>query len=578
VTGRRWSLTAGVALMCALLAVVWLAWRGGGAGLSSGGGSVEPRTLTATLRSEPATFNRYSGIAYPTHLVTYLTHARLVRINRLTQDVEPWLAERWTTDDGRRYVLQLREGVRFSDGHPFTAADVVFSFDAVYHASTASPLADALKVSGQPLRVRALGDLEVSIEFPAPYGPGLRMLDALPIYPKHRLRAALEAGTLAGAWGPTTPPEEMAGLGPFVLASYEPGQRLVFSRNPYYWRQDGGGEPLPALDRLVLEIVPDQNAELLRLQAGHVDLVQNELRPEDYLPLKREADAGRIRLLDVGSSLDTHLLWFNLAAQRADARPWLRRAELRQAISLAVDREAFIRTVYLGAAEPAWGPMTRANTDWYVPDAWEVSHDLAQARALLAGLGLRDRDGDGMLDDQAGSPARFTLLVQKGVTASERGAAVIRDDLARVGVGVDVVALDLGAIMGRWSQRDYDAIYHYFTATDTDPAGNLDFWLSSGSAHLWNPRQPQPATPWERRIDQLMHQQMVTLDREARHRLFADVQRVFAEQIPVLAFAAPRVFVATGARVGGATPAVQRPQLLWNADLLDVVSPGAARR
>jgi peptide/nickel transport system substrate-binding protein len=578
VTSRRASLLGALGLLGALLAVGWWTWSARHEGRSSADRPLGESSLTATMRSEPATFNRYSGIAYPTHLVTYLTHARLVRVDRVTQHLEPWLAERWTTDDGRRFVLQLREGLVFSDGHPCTAEDVVFSFAAVYHPSTASPLADALQVDGKPLRVRALDAREVEIEFPVPYGPGLRILDGLPIYPKHRLEGALAAGTLASAWGPTTPPSDMAGLGPFVLESYEPGQRLVFTRNPHYWRTGPDGARLPRLDRLVLEIVPDQNAELLRLQAGLVDLLQNELRPEDYLPLKREADAGRLRLIEIGSSLDTHLLWFNLAGPRSDTRAWLQRSELRHAISYAVDRDGFVRSVYLGAADPAWGPITRANAEWYAADAWETPHDPDRARDLLAGIGLRDRDGDGTLEDDGGAAVQFTLLVQKGVTGSERGAAVIRDDLARIGVRVDVVALDLGAIMGRWSRRDYDAIYHYFTATDTDPAGNLDLWLSSGSAHLWNPRQPQPGTAWERRIDTLMQQQVAELDQAERQRLFTEVQRTFAEHRPVLAFAAPRVYVATSSRVTGLTPAVQRPQILWNADLLDVVERAAAAR
>ena len=274
--------------------------------------AADTRAAVATLRSEPSTFNRFTGPGFPTHVVNFLTQASLVRINRVTHEVEPWLADRWTrSDDGRRYELHLRDDVRFSDGHPFTSDDVMFSFRAAYDARTGSHLAQALSVDGKPLTVRALGPRAVEVVFPAP-NPGLRLLDNLAIYPAHRLAAALEAGTFGQAWGPTTPPSEMAGLGPFVLASYEPGQRLVFARNPHYWRHGADGARAPALDRLTLEIVPDQNAELLRLQAGQVDLLQSELRPEDYLPVKREADAGRVRLIDVGRSLETHVLWFNL--------------------------------------------------------------------------------------------------------------------------------------------------------------------------------------------------------------------------------------------------------------------------
>ena len=215
-------------------------------------------SLVATLRTEPKTFNRYTGNGFPTHLIATLTQARLVRINNATSELEPWLAERWTiSDDRRTYTLNLRESVRFSDGAPFTAGDVLFSFAAVYDSKTASPLADSLRVNGKPLEVRAISPSVVALTFPEPYGPGLRMLDNLPIYPRHRLARALADGSFGTAWGPQTPPGEMAGLGPFVLTQYDPGQRLAFARNPHYWRRDAAGRTLPFLDRLTLEIVPD---------------------------------------------------------------------------------------------------------------------------------------------------------------------------------------------------------------------------------------------------------------------------------------------------------------------------------
>jgi peptide/nickel transport system substrate-binding protein len=166
---------------------------------------------------------------------------------------------------------------------------------------------------------------------------------------------------------------------------------------------------------------------------------------------------------------------------------------------------------------------------------------------------------------------RFTILVQKGVTAAEKGAAFLRDELAQVGVGVDVVALELNAVIARWQRGDYDAVFHYMMATDTDPAGNLDFWLSSGSAHMWNPAQSRPATEWERRIDELMLRQVASTDLAERQRLFAEVQRIFADHCPALVFAVPHVYVATSTRVTGITPSVHRPQILWNPDVIDVV-------
>jgi peptide/nickel transport system substrate-binding protein len=568
-----------IATLVALVALTATAWWGLSVARPDRAGSAPtpedvPQAIVATLRGEPATFNRYSGIGFPAHLVSLLTHARLARINRVTQALEPWLADRWTrSDDGLRYRLHLREGVVFSDGHPFTADDVVFSFDAVYDPETASPLADALKVAGKPLTVTALNPHEVELVFPAPWGPGLRMLDALPIYPKHRLEPARAAHLFRKAWDTTTPGSEMAGLGPFVIDRFMPGQRILLSRNPHYWRRDDAGRPLPYLDRLTLEVVPDQSAELLRLRAGQADVLQGELRPEDYLPVKQDADHGRVRLTDVGPGLDTHMLWFNLTpAASADNRRWLRRDEFRQAIAHAVDRQQFARTVYLGAAEPAWSPISPANTAWFDPAAPKAAYDQSRSRALLAGLGLRDDNGDGHLEDESGAPVRFTLLVQKGVAAGEKGAAVLSEALAPLGVSVDIVALDQGALMTRWSRGDYDAIYHLIMATDTDPGGNLDLWLSSGAQHLWNPGQKTPATEWERRLDDLMQRQAGSLDEQERRRLFNEAQGILAEHLPLIVFAVPHVYIATSARLSGDRPAVQRPQVLWDPDTLSVTA------
>lgn len=525
--------------------------------------------LVATVRAEPVTFNRYVNQLFPTHVLSLLTQARLVRINRLTQQLEPALATEWRESDDRRvWTLDLRRDVVWSDGTPFTSGDVLFSFEAAYE-TPGSVVGDALSPGGGRIAVAAEGEHRVVLTFPKPWAPGVRVLDSLPIYPRHALEPAFRAGTFAQAWGTDTPPSAMPSLGPFILESYEPAQRIVLVRNPRYWKTDEAGTRLPYLDRLTLEIVPDQNAELLRLLSGQVDLLQSELRPEDYRTVKAEADAGRLRLVDVGPSHDRFVLWFNLArrANEADAKAFILDRRFRQAVSMAVDRRAFAESVYLGAADPAPDPLSPANAEWVAEDLPRPSFDPEGARALLDAMGLRDSDGDGIREDARGRPVRFTILFQTGVTAGEKGAQFVRDALARIGVGVDVVPLDLGAMMRQWGSGEYDAIYHYLIATDTDPAGNLDWWLSSGSSHLWAPSQEHPSD-WEARIDELMLKQASSPDAAERKRLFAEVQRVFLEHNPAIYFVAPHVYVATSLRVAPVRPALQRPQLLWSAETL----------
>jgi peptide/nickel transport system substrate-binding protein len=531
--------------------------------------------LVVSLRSDPQSFNWYTRHDASTYLVTLLTQAWLVRVNRITDTIEPWLAESWTASpDGLRYTIKLRPGVTFADGAPFTADDVVFSLAAAYDEKGGSILADSMRVGGRNLTAEAVDPSTVVVTFPGPFGPGLRLFDNLPILPKHKIQALAGETGLASTWRTSSNLADITGLGPFTLSEYAAGQRLVFVRNPRYFRKDASGAQLPLLDRIVVEVVPDQNAELLRLEAGQTDFSEREIRLEDYSPVKRAADAGRMKLYDVGIALNADSMWFNLkpGAFAGDPRAaWIQRDELRKAISLAVDRKVFADTVYLGAAVPVFGPITPGNKAWYVPDLPHPGHDPAKARALLASIGLTDRNGDGRLEDAANRPARFTLLTAKGQTALERGVAVIRDELAKVGLTVDTVLLDGNALVGQFvSGKPYDAIYFSLIPSDTDPALNLDYWLSSGGSHFWNAGQEAPATAWERQIDQLMTRQAASLDAAERRTLFAEAQRIFAEHEPMLYFAAPRIYVATSARVINVEPMLRRPQALWSPDTLAV--------
>jgi peptide/nickel transport system substrate-binding protein len=534
--------------------------------------------LTSSLRSEPRSFNRWVDRNFVTDLISQLTQSKLVRINRATHEIEPALAESWTVSpDNRTFTLNLREAA-WSDGTPFTSADVVFSFQAVYDPKVNSVLASSLQVGGQPLVVTAPDAQTVVITYPGAFGPGIALLDNLTLAPKHRLETALAAGTFAQAWGVATPIADLVSLGPFVLSRYEPGQRLIFDRNPRYWKKDAAGITLPYLDQLVLEVVPDQNAELVRLQSGQIDMLQQQVRPEDIATLRPLVDQGRLQLLELGVSTDPDLFFFNLRPEKWAKDPrgsWISRKEFRQAISHAVDREAFANTVFLGAGVPIWGPVTPGNQKWFSPNVPRYGFSLDKARTLLAALGLANRDADEWLEDEQGTEARFTLLTYRGNSSLERGSAVLREDLRPLGIAVDVVALEQGTLTERLVKGDFDAIAFFISASNLDPAMTLDFWLSSGSAHIWNMAQATPATEWEKQIDDLMHAMTSSTDQEERKRLFNEVQDVFAEHLPVIYFVAPRMYMGVSARVGSMSPSILRPQLLWASDTITVRSPAA---
>jgi len=524
--------------------------------------------IVATLRTEPESFNRLVSASAAVDVITHVIHAPLIKVDRQTGALMPWLAERWDALSPTSYRLHLARDVRFSDGAPFTAGDVLFTFRALYDERVNSALATGFRVADKPLAVTAEDSHTVRIDFPAEYGPGLAIMDVLPILPRHRLEEALNAGRFAQEWAASAPPESIVGLGPFVVRDVRAGEAITFARNPHYFRR--ARLPGAIADVIVVRIVPDQSAEIVQLESGAADLVTSGLRAEDIASFRRLEQQGRVKLHDVGVALDPNALWFNLkaGAPAAAERPWLQRTGLRQAISRGVDRQRIVDTVFLGAAEPVVTPITPGHGPWFAGDVRPPARDITEAGRLLSTIGLDDRNGDGLREDANGRPARIVLLTQKGHTIRERTAAIVQEDLRRIGLAVDIVALETGALIARIGSGDYDAVLFGLQASSADPALNLDFWMPSGAFHLWNPGQTTPVNEWEARIASLMEIVARSANQDERHRAFHEVQRVFAAELPAIYFAAPRVVVPASARLTGVRPAVLLPHVLWMPEAL----------
>ena len=448
-----------------------------------------------------------------------LTGAALVRVNRSTDELEPWLAESWTVSpDNLIYRVKLRPGLTSDDGTALTAAHVVERLKG-------------MTVMGQIVDAREHDPLTVEIR-PPQFAPALRLLDRHPI----------------------------PGFGPFVedtSAAKASGPR-TFRRNPNYWRKAADGSALPYLDELVLAPGPGQ--------AGQPDFADKGVPAEEMEELKKLEQSGKARLFELGPGLDADALWFSPSPPGVDDRPWLTSEALRLAISMAVSRREYCKQVFYGACDPVSGPVSPANLAWFNPDfpLGQASPELA--RAKLEELGLRDRNGDGILDDAARKPLRFSLLIRRDVPSSARAAAFLAGVAKAIGVQIDVTPLSADALSARRQKGNYDAMYDRIEMFDTDPAMNLDFWLSSGAAHVWNPARTTPAADWERQIDQLMMKNATTFDRAERLQAFVDAQKLYLQHMPAIFFGVPHIRIVTSMRTLNATPSPLRPHLLWNAE------------
>jgi peptide/nickel transport system substrate-binding protein len=536
--------------------------------------------LTIGERSEPKTFNPVTLTDAVSREVTGRLMGDLIEINRSTQQTEPALAKAWKiSPDGRAFTLQLRRGIRFSDGQPFDADDVVFSFTVYMDEAIDSPQRDLLIIDGKPILVTKLDQYTVRFVLPRPYAAAERLFDGLAMLPKHLLERPYREGHFAQAWSLNVQAGEIAGLGPFRLKQYVPGQRIVVERNPYYWKVDGGNHRLPYLDELVFLFVGTEDAQVMRFEAGETDVI-SRLSSENYSLLAREKSRVRSQLADMGPSLEYNFLLFNLndlsgkkLDEVAGKQDWFRDLKFRQAISAAVDRESIVRLVYGSRGAPLWGNVGPGNKLWINQSIPHPSRSVETARQMLKSAGYSWSSG-GQLLDARGRPVEFSIVTNSSNSQRMKMATLLQDDLSRLGMQVHVVPLEFRALIDRVFQSfDYDTAIMGLGGGDADPNPEMNVWASAGTSHLWHLGETQPATDWERELDQLMQQQMVTLDYAKRKQLYDRAQQLIAENLPFVFLGTPNILAGASGRVGNFHPAVLDPYALWNADELYVRDP-----
>jgi peptide/nickel transport system substrate-binding protein len=540
--------------------------------------------LVVALRSEPKTLNPILSVDATSREVIGAMNADLIHINRETQRTEPALAKSWTiSPDGKKYLLHLRRGLKFSDGTPFTADDVVFSFDLYLDEKLHSPQRDLLLIDDKPIIVKRLSDYAVEFDLAKPYGPAERLFDGLAILPSHLLGKAYHDGKLEQAWSTAARPEELAGLGPFKLKSYVPGQQMILERNSNYWKKDQRGNSLPYLAEVTFVFVPTEDAQVIKFQAGETHLLER-LNADNFTVLQKDARMKGECLKDLGSGLEFQFLVFNQNHldpakfhDLVEKQSWFRDLKFRQAVSLAMDRRGMVRLVYSGKATPVWGNVTPGNKLWLDPNLPHPERSLEEARKVLQSGGY-SWNSEGTLVDPQKRPVAFTIMVSSSNAQRAKLATLAQDDLKQLGMVVQVVPMEFRALVDRLlNSKDYEAVLMNLVNGDVDPTPEMNLWLSSGETHLWDLGEAKPATPWEEELNRLMEAQMTTNDPAARKKLYDRVQEIVAQNLPFVFLVSPNILVASQSTVGNFRPAILEPYALWNVEQLFLGPSGAAK-
>jgi peptide/nickel transport system substrate-binding protein len=505
--------------------------------------------LRFCLRTEPKSLNPVLAENEADETVRYLTGGVLVRVNRASQDLEPELATSWKiTNGGKTITFKLREGVRFSDGTPFSADDAAFTMQQLMDPALHSPTGDAFRSGDGKVETRVSDKNRVSITFPAPLAGLDRLFDQVAIMSSK------------------SPQKEMAVLGAYYVAENKAGSYLLLKRNPNYWKKDGSGHAVPYIDSVRLDIESNRDIEALRLSRGEISFI-NSLDAE-YFDKIATQDASLVH--DAGPSLDSEQMWFNQVAASplpSYEKAWFTSTNFRRAISESINRADMARIAFRGHAQPAVGVISPANKFWFNSKLQPHPFDQKSAMARLSQDGFKLQNG--ALHDRDGHVVEFSIITNAGNKYRERMATMIQQDLSQIGIKVNVVTLDFPSLIERITRTyNYEVCLLGLTNVDLDPNGMMNVWLSSSENHQWNPSEKTPATAWEAEIDKLMRAQASSSDPKKRKEYFDKIQQIAWDQEPFIYLVNKNALSAVSSSVHNAHPVVLRPQVYWNIDQL----------
>jgi peptide/nickel transport system substrate-binding protein len=531
---------------------------------------------------EPKTFNYLMSDESSSRYIARLMFWGLLYFDVPTQSVKPALAESWTNSpDGKTWTFKLRKNLHWSDGQPITADDVVFTWnDLIYNPAIPNPVRDQFIINGQKFTVTKVDDLTVQVVTPEVYAPFLQSFGAnIPVYPKHNLAQYANAG-FPSTYGVNWDPKDIVCDGPYCLKEYKQAEYALLERNPWFFEVDSNGTRLPYFDQIIFSVVPNFNAQDLRLLSGESDAT-DIIYPYDYNEFKAKEPEGKFVLLDPGVGLVTTFFWFNQNTNinSHTGKPyvdpvklkWFRNQKFRQAVSYAIDREDLLKSVDDGRGVPQYGFLTTGYQNWYNPNTQTYPHDPAKAVELLKEIGMEKRNGDDFLTDSDGNKVEFVFNTNVENDERKKMAVLITAELQKIGIHVIFQPIEFNTLITKIDDTyDYDcALLGNYSDGGSDPFNFMDNLKSNGYQHYWFPRQTSPVTPWEAQMDDLMDAQLKTLDLGQREKYFNQVQEIMADQQPFIFTVTPIYYAAIRPDIGNVRcSALSYFQVTWNAEQL----------
>ena len=429
-----------------------------------------------------------------------------------TLEYVPQLARDWQiSPDGLTITFQLRKGVRFSDGEPMTADDVVYSYEFIMNPKINCPRLRAYV--NRIKSVQKINDYEVVFTLTEPYFQSFDICSGQYILPKH-FYSKFEPEQI------NENPGLLMGTGPYRMpdsTSWRPGQKIELIRNELYWGEPG------TFGKLLFDEVEEEAAQETMFRNGEIDIYRT--LPEQFDRLtKDQAVMAKANAFAIDSVINGYyfIAWNE---ERNGQKTPFADPRVRKALTMLTDREALCRQLFLGYATPVSGPFSNSSPQ-ADPSVKPLPYDPAAARKLLNEAGFRDRDSSGVLKSADGTPLRFKLMYGSGNATVERMVLFLKDNFAKGGVTMEPDPQQWAVVMQREEHRDFDAVTMGWSgALETDLYQEFDSsQIADQGDDFMGYRNPE--------LDKVVREARRTLDTDNRMKLWHEAHRILAEDQP----------------------------------------------
>ena len=449
------------------------------------------------------------------------------------------LAESWSfSPDHRVLTFHMRRGARWQDGEPVTSADAAYTAERI--RDPRSQAVSRYSVFEPVERIETPDEWTLRVTYREPFATELDAWTDAPLIPRHLYEKERDFLDNPQSRAPI-------GCGPFRFVSWKEAQEIVLEANETYW----AGRPY--LDRFIIKIIPQDSTRMQALQLGEIDYLS--MTPQQVVAEAKGPEfEKRFRRLTYTLPYLFYIGW-----NMDGSNPFFTDRRVRQAMTYALDRPGYLRTVWHGLAVPAATHIT--------PDSWAYATEVKpyrfdpdKARLLLDEAGWRDSDGDGVRDKD-GRPFAFTLLYAATGKMNDDMAASFQENLRQVGVKMELAKVEFKTFMQRLQGHRFEAS---MSSLNLDPDPDPYDLFHSGQIRSGSNRVSY-SNP---EMDRLCEEGRREFDREARRRIYARIQQLLSEEQPFTFISHPTVNVALDRRFRGVEISPLGLYLFW---------PGMAR-